>query len=595
MFSYASRGLLLLLFLLAANVAHAQSVQAQPFVPPTRENEKCIVLSRAEYDELKPNHFLKQETLSFDRYKAYRGTIEVVEYNALGSTANPVFTMPRNVTEQDEVVLRLRGNTYAYNYVASYTASDLTQRELLNVLGAGSTKGIFEAQAAAAEATRTNTATEAAKPPAKSAADNAGEFDEDAQAVVDGLESLRGAVRAALTVNEGGLSLAKALVDFEAAVDKLQLEYASAAARVIADPTIDDFSTLRAAQDAAETAASRLPLLLATLRSQTNGVVLKLDQDLPPLKAAIQRMQLPVLLADAIELEAARDRIRNQVTAVSASVTRAMTALASARLDVARFLAAGRQTDICASIGRFRNKSVKVTLTATPVNLPGAATAAGLAAPSTPAAAAGGGTTATGTITRDDAFDADVPTHVHVKLGPVVSTLDDPEFKLLTVTDGCAQGRQCFIPYISATNSEQVRPAMHIALLVPGRYFWTGSDPGDPYETSKRSQWLIPYPTFGFSLTDTTSNVLIGGGIDIGLGIGIQAGLHLGRATRLLPEYRAENNTDGLEGKQFDRPTGTTVAIADVTDKAWRRGYYMSLSIDASTLTRILNLGQGNR
>lgn len=145
-----SKTVLLLLVLAGygAAVAEAGGRGDTQIAAPTRESEPCTTLSATQYSRLLDDHFLKRRVPTFEEYEDYRARIEVIEYNALLSTSNPVFTMPRNVTEQDDVYLRLRGNTYAYNYNASWTASDLTQGLLLNVIGASPTQGVFALQTA---------------------------------------------------------------------------------------------------------------------------------------------------------------------------------------------------------------------------------------------------------------------------------------------------------------------------------------------------------------------------------------------------------------------------------------------------------------
>src|SRR5919109_3123173 len=86
---------------------------------------------------------------------------------------------------------------------------------------------------------------------------------------------------------------------FEAAVEKLQLAYARASARVIVDPTVRQFPDLDEALKEAEIAAARLPLLMATLRSQTNEVIVQIERELPPVRALLQRMQDAVPAAQA--------------------------------------------------------------------------------------------------------------------------------------------------------------------------------------------------------------------------------------------------------------------------------------------------------
>ena len=56
-----------------------------------------------------------------------------------------------------------------------------------------------------------------------------------------------------------------------------------------------------------------------------------------------------------------------------------------------------------------------------------------------------------------------------------------------------------------------------------------------------------------------------------------------------------DDDDDGLMGRLFDRPTGAPVVVADVIDTDWTAALYFSLSIDAATLGRVLNLEFGGR
>lgn len=600
-------------------IAPGQAAEAQ--VPTvTRENEPCTPLTPAQYESLGADHFVKQRTPTWNDYRKYRASIEVIDYNALASTTNPVFTMPRNVTDQDDVYLRLRGNTYGYGYVASWTASDLTRGDVLNVIGASPDKGMFAVQAAQQtirEAGQAAAAADAKTPPAQGAVKQSGEIDRttfdsvgispaEYTAMRAGVAALRMDLQNVLSVTVEGRTLPEALAELEVAIDRLGLQFDGVAARAMTNPAADpDFTPLNMALAETESAALRMPGILAMVRANANPLFARMDAEIPRLRATVERMQeavraartraaldavpaidraesrleLSALLSDVAEAESAKDFLRAQVAELSSNVTRATAALTSARLEMLRFQDTSRRRELCVSVGRFSNQTVKVTITATPVPVATAATPA-----------------TEGPISRDGTFEADAPTHIHVKIGPVVSWLENPEFRLDTVTADCPAGRQCFMPTAVTAHARQVRAATHVSMLLPGRYFWAESDPGDPHE-SVSSYRFVPYPTFGFSMTDTAENLFIGSGLDLGRGVGIVGGWHLGRVRRLREEFRAdsEKGLKGLAGRRFDRPTGTTVSITDVIDTDWEVGGYLSLSIDAATLLRIFNLGPSSQ
>ena len=614
--------------------APAQSGQAN--VPVlTAENEPCTLLTHEEYEALTAGHFLKRRVPTWQSYKRYRASVELIEYNGLLSTRNPVFTMPRNVTDQDAVYLRLRGNTYAYSYMASWTASDLTRGDLMNVIGTSPTQGIFHVQTAEA-ATRdaTQNADNAAQAtgsagldPAFSALTVLRDFIADVQDTrpggadpswladmerrtndAGGLDRIlrhRAQVQNALDVTVDDFTLAAALVELEARLGELRLTFASVAVRTLSNPgTAPDVRALDKALTGAEFAALRLPKLMATLRATSDQVRARLDRDLPLLRASLESIQEDLRAAretmSAMDVRAAGDAVRElflvvadleeaglQMGRLTTNVERSIAALDLARTEIGRFKEAGRQSDLCTSVGRFRDQAVKVTITATPVARPGLEAAATRAADTTdlpPASVA---------LVREGTFDVRAGIHAHVKIGPMMSRLQNPEFGLRAIDGECPPERQCYKPYVIEPHGQQVGAAVHVALLFPARYFWTDPDPGDHYENARHHRFL-PYVTFGFPSTEASDGVLLGGGIDLGRGVSFLAGWHVGKVRRLATDYRVVVD-DGLMGRLFDLPTGAPVVVADVIDTDWNAALYFSLSIDAATLGRVLNLEFGGR
>ena len=596
--------------------------------PVTHENEPCTLLREEGYNGLSADHFLKRRFLTWDLYRRYRNSIEIIEYNALLSTTNPVFTLPRNVTEQDEVYLRLRGNTYAYNYVASWTASDLTRGDLMNVIGTSPTKGIFDVQTAEA-ATReaTQNAGNAAQNAISAATDVAsittlrGQVVDELRALsgdtergtrlmwlanvarriaetASRIEALREQLQNVLATEVNGVTLAAALIKLEARLGELRFKFGAAAARAVSNATVDvDVGAVDEALAAAESAALVLPELMAMLRASSSSVLGRLERDVRALRASVQSMQEDVRMAnerwedlDSSEPEAAfrsllsnladLEAARGQIELLIANVERGTEGLSNARMEIGAFKEAGRMRDLCASVGRFRNQSVKVTITATAVtgSIPATATEATAGVPE-------------GRVIREGTFEAHAPAHAHVKIGPIVSLLQNPEFGLETIASECPSDRQCFKPYIVEPHAQKVGAAVHVALFFPGRYYWMDSDPGDPYENASRHQF-VPYFTFGFPSTEASESLLLGGGIDLGRSMSFLAGWHLGKVRRLADDFR-DDADDPLVGGTFDVPTGTKVAVADIIDTDWTGAFYFSLSIDAASLGRIFNLGFG--
>lgn len=579
----------------------------------TEGNEPCTLLSQQQYAGLSADHFLKRRARTWDLYKKYRESIEIIEYNALSSTTNPVFAMPRNITEQNDIYLRLRGNTYAYNYVASWTASDLTRGDLMNVIGVSPTKGVFDvqtAQAATRAATQnagnatqnTSNATTTASSELqltvsalRRAAGGGSQSPQDAglrwleamaRRIADTasrIEVLRRELQNALTRRVNGVTITDGLVDFEARLGDLRLIFAAAAARAMSNAAADaDVTALDEALRAAEDAALRLPELMAMLLATAAPVVGRLDRNVPVLRASVQRMEedvrvardtwsdlnyreaettLESLLLNLAELEGAGA----QIELLTTNVERGTEALSAARIEIARFREVGRRKDVCVSVGRFVNKFVKVTINATPV-----------------AGSAGGA----GALTREGTFEAHAPTHAHVKVGPIVSWLENPEFGLETIAVGCPSGRQCFRPYIVEPHARQVGPAVHVALFFPGRYYWMDSDPGDPYDSARRWHQFVPYFTFGFPWTGESGNLLLGGGMDLGRGVSLLAGWHVGKVRSLAEGFSVDT---GDVGGDFDLPTGAKVVVSDVIDTDWTARVYLSVAIDAGALGRLFN------
>ena len=418
-------------------------------------------------------------------------------------------------------------------------------------------------------------------------------------------ERLNAQLQSVLAPSVDGITLSAALVAFEARLEMLRLEFGGVAARAVFDPAADaDVTAVNDALRAAESAALKLPRLMARLRAGSVALLAQLDRELPLLRASVRQMQdevrsatatwgrgggfgetevaLELLLANVVSLEEAPA----QIALLTGSVEHGTNALNSVRIEIGRFGEAGRMRERCVSVGRFQNKSVKVTITATPV----AATPIGAALVETVGRTAAGETaTATSAVTRELTFEARAATHMHVKFGPIVSKLDNPEFRLEPIAAGCAADRECFMPYIVEPHARQVRAAVHLALYIPGRY-WPDADPGDPYEA--RASPLRPYVTFGFPATDSAENLLLGGGIDLGRGVSLLGGWHFGRVRRLAREFRAVAD-DGLMGRAFDVSKGAEVSVADVVDTDWEADLYFSVSIDAATLGRVFGLATG--
>jgi len=122
----------------------AQSSQdtADPTIPKITDiNEACIALSGTQLHKHKCDsglspRFFKNNQFDSKAYAAHRSRIEVIDYDGRDSARNPRIVVPRNVTDQDTVYLRLRGSPLQYSYRVSYSTSALPARELTVVAGA---------------------------------------------------------------------------------------------------------------------------------------------------------------------------------------------------------------------------------------------------------------------------------------------------------------------------------------------------------------------------------------------------------------------------------------------------------------------------
>ena len=91
----------------------------------------------------------------------------------------------------------------------------------------------------------------------------------------------------------------------------------------------------------------------------------------------------------------------------------------------------------------------------------------------------------------------------------------------------------------------------------------------------------IPFPTLGFSLTEPTSNLFFGGGVNLSRGVIAVAGVHLGDVTRFV-EGKKDNVPFTILGTDdFD--------MDDILDKGLRPGFFVALTIDSSTIGKLFS------
>ncbi len=168
------------------------------------------------------------------------------------------------------------------------------------------------------------------------------------------------------------------------------------------------------------------------------------------------------------------------------------------------------------------------------------------------------------------------PTHVTVTVGAAVSSLANPTIDFRVTPSDKTQ----IVVYRKSDAHIQVRPVAFLGLYFRPRYQF--ADAGASYRDSKtgclKRDWT-PYPTIGFSLTDSTSNYFTGAGWDIYRGISVNAGLHIGHVKRLVSGY--------AEDAPFVKPDN--FKVDDILETRWRTGWYASISVDAKTISKALS------
>jgi hypothetical protein len=176
-------------------------------------------------------------------------------------------------------------------------------------------------------------------------------------------------------------------------------------------------------------------------------------------------------------------------------------------------------------------------------------------------------------------FDVLTPTHLRGSIGAVVTSLASPTFGFRTEPDKDDSSRQLLTVFRREDPDIQVRPIVQLALYLVPQYFWADAEEGDDSETVRARWWHRVYPTVGFSLTEPTENLFVGGGIDIARGISINAGTHFGRVQRLLQGY--------VENEARSIPTDPAFEIDRVVESGFRRGFYLSVGIDPAAFAQL--------
>lgn len=631
----------------------AQSSQdtADPTIPKITDiNEACIALSGTQLHKHKCDsglspRFFKNNQFDSKAYAAHRSRIEVIDYDGRDSARNPRIVVPRNVTDQDTVYLRLRGSPLQYSYRVSYSTSALPARELTVVAGAAPGGTLFPTDSAAAAANAgakavdganaaQKTSNEAAK--ATASKTNAGTVKVDGVGPADigendvGLADLAGrlspitaAGSLSPTMDAAGKPVRHQFVD-DLTTLQTDLKNLGFRADTFATSTIlsgKPEEPRKALDDLSGSAAAiretiiGLQNRLSQMLNKANQTFPQFDADAGALRKRIEGYQAALrafvpsgdenkkgeadsaknALLDSLAaqldklqtIEDLRSRMSAQFQQLQRDFDDIKTAVVDLQLRLAGVKTALVDMDACMSIGRFRDQLVEVTIAATPT-APFRGTAPAAAKPADSGAASGqpaGQPASAGgadVIESKVSFEVYQATHVHVKLGVAVSMLEDPKFELKTVTDNCPQDKQCVQPRQTEKNPYQIRPVAFVGIPLPARYLFAESDPDDPYEDAGKYRY-VPFPFFGISITNPTENYYFGGGVDISRGISVNLGMHLGKVLRLQKDYPA--------GQRIDLPTGVTPDINSYTEHGFHPGFFFSLAIDSRAITKIFSGG----
>lgn len=196
-------------------------------------------------------------------------------------------------------------------------------------------------------------------------------------------------------------------------------------------------------------------------------------------------------------------------------------------------------------------------------------------------------TSSTGEVKLDtNTYEVLTPYHINVSLGFAVSGLANPtfDFRSEDVPAHMENGVQVaaqkrLTPYRKADQNFQVRPLVMLGLYPNPRYVFAQYDASDPYDSVHRIGLYVPYPAFGFSLTDPTKNFFTGGGWDLYPGISVHAGVHWGKVSRLLPAYKEEVS--------FLSPADKTVKIDDLTETSFHHSWFFSVGLEPRIIKKI--------
>ncbi len=588
----------------------------------TEDNEACFLLDPVQYGSLPSDHWLRSKFPDLKAYARHRSRIEVIVYDGRNARAARM-TAPRNVTDQDEVYLRLLGDPFQWDYRVAYTTSALAERDVANVTGSPIPAGLFSAGASTADAAEKAAA--AAETSRKALAAQAPKTQSGTSASLNGvgpaeIEAVDGeltALAATLRKIEGagmseGKSLAQSLGLLQTELEGLRFRVDTFASTTLLSPDRDAaLRSLNAIITGAEQSVDAIPGLLNRIYSMKEAAgrifpdfdarAAKLQQTLEAYQkqlggvtrdaansSALDTLQSAVTqeVGTLTQLKSMRSAAASQLEQLDTSLRSVQTACSDLLFQLVKARKAMVETDLCMTVGRFRDKLVEVTVTATPVGTqqPAAAKSKAAAppggeqpAPSPPPAPAA--------IETKASFEVTSPTHVHIKLGPAISYLNDPKFELAPVTENCTTGKQCFALKRSEDHKLQVRPGAFVGIPLPARYIFAEADPDDYYEDAGKG-YHVPFPLFGVSITDPTDNYYFGLGVDISRGISINGGLHLGRVLRIRKDYSQDQSIE-LAG-------GTSPNIENYTYRALRPGVFISIAIDSKAIAKIFS-GNGSR
>jgi hypothetical protein len=331
-------------------------------------------------------------------------------------------------------------------------------------------------------------------------------------------------------------------------------------------------------------------------------------------------------------------RLRSDLALLRLRVTRLATAASEveARVtafipELARLIEWGKEKDICLTLGRFqggKTVTVEVSLVRREIEpkkddrLEKAAQLAkalveALKTPSDAAAAAGAANAVAAAVTaagdaeekaeekkkeekpappapehgpRVTRFDVLAKYHLQVAMGIALSTLRDPEYdsrsREIPSSDPNVKPTQKEITIFEKEHNRlQVIPTFQVGVFWgKGRYLYADEEDADPYESVRRWHRWVPFPTFGFDVSDVSNNFFLSGGLAPTRGMLLLFGAHFGRVDRLREAAKLN--------QPFAVPIADNYSLDYDLDRGFEPAFFFSVAVDAATIGKIFPKGK---